>query len=37
MNKADYLKVLKSVSSWAGWKKELVNNLLLISKHSPKI
>lgn len=33
----DYEKVFKSMTMWPEWKKELVNNLLLISKHSPKI
>jgi len=37
VNKADYEKIMRSVKSWAGWKRELCNDMLLISKHSPKV
>ena len=33
----DYEKVLTSMTKWPKWKKELVNSLLLVSKHSPKL
>lgn len=37
ISKGNYKKILKQVSSWPKWKKDLANNELLISKNSKKI
>lgn len=34
---SDYEKVWQSLTKMPKWKKELINEYLLISKHSPKL
>ena len=37
LNYEDYCRIIKMVSKWPNWKKELANETLLVSKHSYKI
>ena len=37
LNTEDYLRIFQSVIGWPNWKKELVNEQLLVSKHVVKL
>ena len=36
LNEEDYLRIFQSVMGWSNWQKKIVNEQLLISKHSVK-
>lgn len=37
VNKTSYEKVTTSIEAWPQWKKELCNDVLIVSAHAKKI
>lgn len=37
VNKTSYEKVTTSIDSWPQWKKELCNDVLIVSAHAKKV